>query len=80
MTFDIKYVMELINNGLFPIACCGGLVFIIYVMFKAYREDMQKLQAQHETETKDFTKALNNNTNALNKLSDRLGRYTDDKE
>lgn len=67
-----KYIMELINNGLFPIACCGGLLYALITIFKAYRDDIKKLNDQHEQETKDFTKALNSNTMALNKLCDRL--------
>lgn len=73
----IKIFMELVNNGLFPIACCAGLVFIIFTMFKSYREDLKKLNEQHEQETKDFTQALNKNTQALNKLCDKLERGED---
>ena len=66
----LKYVMELINNGLFPIACCGGLVYIIIILFKSYREDTAKMSEQ-------FTKALDKNTNAITKLCERLGGDND---
>ena len=69
--------MDLINNGLFPIACCGGLLYALITIFKAYRDDIKKLNDQHEQETKDFTKALNSNTMALNKLCDRLEKGDD---
>lgn len=75
----IKVVMDLINNGLFPIACCGGLVYIISLLFKSYREDIKKMTEQHEQETKDFTSALNKNTNAITKLTERLGGADNDK-
>ena len=66
----LKYVMELINNGLFPIACCGGLVYIITILFKAYREDTTKM-------SESFTKALDKNTNAITRLCERLGGKDD---
>lgn len=72
-----KYIMELINNGLFPIACCGGLLYIISLLFKSYRDDIKKLNEQHENETKDFISALNKNTIALNKLCDKLDKGGD---
>lgn len=76
-----KYIMDLINNGLFPIACCGGLLYALITIFKAYRDDIRKLNEQHEVETKDFTQALNKNTMVLNKLCDRLDKAgaSDDK-
>ena len=69
-----KYIMDLINNGLFPIVCCGGLIYALITIFKAYRDDIKKLNDQIDTNTKDFTKALNQNTMALNKLCDRLDK------
>lgn len=73
-----QYIMELINNGLFPICCCGGLLYVIYILFTAYRTDIKKLNEQHEQETKDFTNALNKNTLALNKLCEKLGGAEND--
>ena len=75
----LKYVMELINNGLFPIACCGGLIYVIMKLFNSYRDDIRKINEQHESETKDFVSALNKNTNAITKLTERLGGENNDK-
>lgn len=75
-----KYIMDLINNGLFPIACCGGLLYALIMVFKAYRDDIKKLNTQHETEIKDFTKALNQIYIALNKLCDRLDKGVDNEK
>lgn len=68
------YIMELINNGLFPIAMCGGLIYVIIQTSKAYREDIARMNEQHDKETKDFTTALNNNTLALQKLTEKIER------
>ena len=54
-------LIDLINNGMFPIACFIGLMYLIVTMFKAYRED-----------NKSTTEAINNNTVALNRLIDKM--------
>lgn len=54
-------IMELINNGLFPIAMCGGLIYVTVTMFKAYREDH-----------KAMVDAVNNNTLSMQRLCDKL--------
>ena len=56
-------VMNLINQGMFPIACVIALVYVIVIMFKAYRED-----------NKTTTDAINNNTIALNRLIDKMDK------
>jgi hypothetical protein len=56
-------VMDLINKGMFPIACVIALVYVIVIMFKAYRED-----------NKSTTDAINNNTVALNRLIDKMDK------
>ncbi len=38
------------------------------------REDIEKLNTQHQQEMKEVTSALNNNTLALQKLSDVIGK------
>jgi hypothetical protein len=59
MTWD--NVMNLINNGFFPIVMCGGLIYALITIFKAYRDD-----------SKATTEAVNNNTLALNRIADKL--------
>ena len=41
------------------------------------REDIDKLNAQHQQEMKEVTTALNNNTLALQKLSDVISKEGD---
>lgn len=54
-------VVTVITNLGFPIAVCVMLMWYI-----------RELINKHETETKEFTEALNNNTLALQKLCDKL--------
>lgn len=56
-------VMNLINNGFFPIVMCGGLIYALITIFKAYRED-----------SKAMTDAVNNNTLVITKLTERIDK------
>lgn len=69
----LSYIMELINNGLFPIACCVGLCYIVIMLFKSYREDTAKM-------SESFTTALNKNTNAITKLCEKLEKRGDEND
>ena len=59
---DVASVAQLISTVGFPIACC-------IIMFQA----LTKEQESHKQEMAAVTAALNNNTVALTKLSDKLG-------
>lgn len=69
---DLASISELISSVGFPIVC-----FLLCGWYVKYREDrndekIDKLNSQHDTESKQMTDALNNNTLALQKLVDRL--------
>lgn len=69
---DIGALNELITSVGFPIVC-----FIMCGWYVKYREDkndvkLDKLSTYHNEETKRMTDALNNNTIALQKLTDKL--------
>lgn len=70
---DISAISEIISTIGFPIVC-----FLMCGYYVKYREDkndekFDKLNAQHDEETKRMTDALNNNTIAIQKLTDKLG-------
>lgn len=69
---DLASISEIISTVGFPIVC-----FLLCGWYVKYREDrndekIDKLNSQHDTESKQMTDALNNNTLALQKLVDRL--------
>lgn len=65
---DIAAIAQMISTVGFPIACC-------IIMFQALTRE----QESHKQEMSAVTAALNNNTVALTKLSDRLeGKKIDD--
>lgn len=65
-TTIMETIMNLINNGLFPIAMCGGLIYVLVKIFDAYKEDH-----------KAMVEAVNNNTLTMQKLCDRIENLAD---
>lgn len=69
---DMTALSEIISTIGFPIVC-----FIMCGYYVKYREDkndekFDKLNNQHDDEMKQVVNALNNNTLALQKLTDKL--------
>ena len=64
---DLTAIAQMISTVGFPIACC-------IIMFQA----LTKEQENHKQEMSAVTAALNNNTVALTKLSERLETKTHD--
>ena len=67
MTYD--NLVKLIGSVGFPIAMCIVLVYIVYKMNETHKQEIEKV-----------TNALNNNTQALIRLSDKLGVDIDVKQ
>lgn len=69
---DLQALSEIISTVGFPIVC-----FIMCGWYVKYREDkndekVDKLNSQHDDESKQMVAALNNNTLALQRLTDKL--------
>lgn len=58
---DVNTLIQLVSSLGFPIVCCGALFW-----------KMVKTDEQHKEEMDKVTEALDNNTIALTKLSDKL--------
>lgn len=70
---DVQGLSDIISTVGFPIVC-----FIMCGWYVKYREDrndekIDKLNKMHDDESKQMVSALNNNTLALQKLTDKLG-------
>lgn len=70
---DLNTISDIISTVGFPIVC-----FIMCGWYVKYREDkndekFDKLNSQHDEESRRMTDAVNNNTVALQKLTDKLG-------
>ena len=55
-----------------PVAFCIAMGYYVKHISDQHREDVNKLNAQHKEEMAEVTQALNNNTIALQKLTDFL--------
>lgn len=64
---NVNDVTTLISSLGFPIVCCGALFYANIKQNSAWQETIGKI-----------TDALNNNTQALTKLSERLGGNEND--
>ena len=71
---DVNVILQAIGTLGFPIVCAVAMGWYIKYVTDKNREDIATLNEQHQQEMKEVTTALNNNTLALQKLSDLLDR------
>ena len=65
--------MQAVGTLGFPIVCAIAMAWYVKYTTDRDREEIGKLNGQHQQEMKEVTTALNNNTLALQKLSDVIG-------
>lgn len=56
----------------FPIVMCGAMAWYVKYITDKHREEVTKLNEQHQQEMEKVTTAINNNTIALTKLCERM--------
>lgn len=57
----------------FPIVMCGAMSWYVKYMTDVNRNQLTELNETHKKEMSEVTEALNNNTLALQKLTDLIG-------
>lgn len=72
---EVNALSQIIMTIGFPIVACCACGWFIFYMTKAHREELQRFQDLHNTEIKEITAAINNNTLALQQLVDKIGGY-----
>ena len=65
-------IKDIITNVGFPIACVIGLGWYVKYITDKNREQIDRIMEQHQSEMKEVTQALNNNTLAITKLTDYM--------
>ena len=65
-------IASVISSVGFPIVACIGLAFYVKYQTDAYRQEVKDLQREHKEEINKMTAALDNNTEALHRLIDKL--------
>lgn len=69
---EVNVILQAIGTLGFPIVCAVAMGWYVKYVTDKNREDIATLNEQHQQEMKEVTAALNNNTLALQKLSDLL--------
>ena len=65
-------IINMVQTVGVPVAFCIAMGWYVKHISDQHREDVQKLNEQHRIEMTEVTTALNNNTQALQKLTDFL--------
>ena len=69
---DANTIIQLITTVGFPIVACGGMAWYVKYITDRNREDLKEERTQHDQEMQKVTDALNNNTLAIQKLTDYI--------
>ena len=64
--------LALLGQYVFPIVACVAMGWYVKDQGDKNREQLNKIMEQHKTEMKEVTTALNNNTLALQRLTDYM--------
>ena len=70
---DVQTIIQLISAVGYPITMCGAMGWFVVDQTNKHREEVSKLNEQHEKEMNTVVEAINNNTVALKELSIKLG-------
>ena len=73
-------VLQAITTIGFPIVACIGIAIFFNKINENYRLDIKEINALHHDEMKNMTEAVNNNTLALQKLTDSFQKGGDDRD
>lgn len=74
---DVNVIGQLVGQYGFPIVMCAVMAWYVKYTGDQNREDIEKLNVQHDKEMTQVTAALNNNTLALQHLTDMLAKESE---
>jgi hypothetical protein len=67
-------IWSAIGQYAFPIVACVVMGWYVKYIQDNYRTDISNISARHKEEMENVTEALNNNTQAIQKLTDYIER------
>lgn len=70
---DLNSCSQFIQNVGFPIACCAALFWQMNKLNEQHKKEIQTIMEQHKEEVASMRDALDRNTQAMDRLGDRLG-------
>lgn len=71
---DVTEVLQIISTVGFPIAACMGMAWYVKYQTDANKSEIKELRDTYAKRVEDATKALHENTLALEKLAERLDK------
>ena len=73
---SVQDIVTIIQGVGFPIVMCGAMAYYVKYITDKNRDSMDQLNERHTKEMTDITQAINNNTLALQHLSDIIDKDT----
>ena len=67
-------IVQIITTVGFPIAACIGMAWYVKYQTDSNKSDIKEMRETYAKRIEDATKALNDNTIALQKLAERLDK------
>lgn len=67
-------IWSAIGQYAFPIVACVVMGWYVKYIQDNYRQDISDISSRHKEEMENVTEALNNNTQAIQKLTDYIER------
>lgn len=67
-------VLDLLQNFAFPIVCCVAMGWYILRQTNIYRDDVKEMRKEHREEISKMAEALDRNTDALQRLCERMDK------
>lgn len=68
----IESIIQCVSNVGFPVVMCLVCCYYVKFMSEQHKAEITMLNEQHKTDMKEFTKAINNNTLAISKLTEKI--------
>lgn len=75
---DFSTLVQAVTSLGFPVVCCGAVMWYVKYLTDANQAEIDDINAQHREEMQQITQAVQNNTEALIRLTERLTGTGDD--
>ena len=66
-------IVQIISAVGFPIVAAVGCAYLVKWQYEQNNKQLESMRKEHKEEVENMTKAIENNTIALNRLIDKLG-------
>lgn len=69
---DFSALVQAVTSLGFPVVCCGAVMWYVKYLTDSNRAEIDDMTMQHREEMQQITQAVQNNTEALIRLTERL--------